>query len=494
MIYLDHLDGVNPVDTVEIKEVEYKIGDIVRKYGRDYVVLGLGRFNILCVSCDGAMMGLNSDTVIPTGRTFDFGKHRFKDFYQNGIYPKDLPSHNYKDNVVNFIGEHGYSKKLPYDLSFYWPNIESFGETSFLWIWPNSAARKKGKAGRTQIKPGKFFRMLFKEDVTDQQIEGLVEKFKAYFSEKTYTLHHGKDRQSFLHAYTSPRGTDHMFDTGSAYKRMCDSCMRYDADHFDLETHPVEAFASGDWGIFWVEDQFGKICARVTYYDKPDSLKQLGPIYATSEQSLEFLKGELESRGDCTSVYRGDWEGARILKIECGDDKVIGPYFDMHSTLSVDGNYLRLDDSGPIEHDHEGTYRLLQLKCDCCEDYVSGVTYVDSSQQDVCEDCLEQYYFTCQYSLELHHEDELVLVTSSYDIEECWAQVYADRYAVVCDHSGDYYTEDAVVETKVGDWVSKEFIPEHYDYCSVDGCLYPVNELMLVGNKLIHEDNVEEAA
>ena len=494
MIYLDHLDGVNPVDTVEIKEVEYKIGDIVRKYERDYVVLGLGRFNILCVSCDGAMMGLNSDTVIPTGRTFDFGKHRFKDFYQNGICPKDLPSHNYKGNVVNFIGEHGYSKKLPYDLSFYWPNIESFGETSFLWIWPNSAARKKGKAGRTQIKPGKFFRMLFKEDVTDQQIEGLVEKFKAYFSEKTYTLHHGKDRQSFLHAYTSPRGTDHMFDTGSAYKRMCDSCMRYDADHFDLETHPVEAFASGDWGIFWVEDQFGKICARVTYYDKPDSLKQLGPIYATSEQSLEFLKGELESRGDCTSVYRGDWEGARILKIECGDDKVIGPYFDMHSTLSVDGNYLRLDDRGPIEHDHEGTYNLTNRHCDCCSRGVSELTWVESELEYVCNTCLEDDFFTCQYSGGTFSLRRAVYVVDSRGYMEVWAETWADRCAVVCCHSGNHYTEDAVVETKVGDWVSKEFIPEHYDYCSVDGCLYPVDELVLVGNKLTHEDNVEEAA
>jgi hypothetical protein len=126
-------------------------------------------------------------------------------------------------------------------------------------------------------------------------------------------------------------------------------------DYFETEVHPVEAFNTGDWGIFWAEDDKGLIAARCLYYKNGDK-KELGPIYATSQEAIDAVKREI-TKHDCSQVNRGNWEGARILKIE-EDGAFVGPYFDCHSTLREEGKYLILDRRGEIEHDHMGKYNV----------------------------------------------------------------------------------------------------------------------------------------
>ena len=416
------------------------------------------------------------ESLADTGETYDYQTSKFKTFYANCLLPSGLPSHTYKHDVVDFILNNCKENlKHIFDLDFMWPNFEVFGETDFLWVWPNSSARMKGKAGRTKMKPGKVFRALLRDDVSDVEVERLVDLFKETFKKDSYTFHQGKDVESFLHAYTSERGQDRNFPTSSDYKRICDSCMRYDKDHFDTHAHPVEAYASGDWGIFWVEDNQGRVCARVTYYDKPKS-KELGPIYATNEQAIEFLKSNLPD--ECSAVCSGDWDGARLVKIEEEEGVFIAPYLDMHSNVREEMEYLVLDHCGGIEHCHEGRYRSLGEFCQWCEEYTqNGVIYIESVDRCVCQSCLDHDFFTSDLSGEVFSDSHLVVV---YDDgrSRYWSEDEAENDAFLCEVSGEYYTERSVWETLDG-FISRKYIEDgSYVVCSVDNLAYPKEEMV----------------
>jgi hypothetical protein len=395
------------------------------------------------------LLAMNS-SLESTGKMIDFGKHPFKEFYEKGIRPADLPPHNLKNRVVNFLQDYlDKSTKHHYDMRFFWPNLDVF-ETDFLYIWPNANARKKGKAGRTKIKPGKFFRMLYK-DITDQEVESLVNAFKEQFKPIKVKVFSGDSIENILHAYTHDRSVDRHFDTSSAYKRLCDSCMRYGRDYFETEVHPVEVYNTGDWGIFWAEDDKGRIAARCLYY-KNGEKKELGPIYATSQEAIDAVKKEI-AKHYCSKVNWGDWEGARILKI-VEDRSFVGPYFDCHSTLRKEGKYLILDMDGEIEHYHMGKYSMdSRPTChDCGERFESfELTYVESVDRDVCDSCRNYDYFYSEYSDQYYHDNEEateVYVTQSRT--ETWTTNEAEANAYWVDCESTYYQKHLVWETEDG--------------------------------------------
>jgi hypothetical protein len=463
------------------------------KHGDKLVVVSADYCTCRVEKPDGYDIVVHTTSLESTGQMMDFGKHPFKEFYENGITPDDLPPHSLKNRVLLFLRGHcGRATKHPYDMTFFWPNVDVF-ETDFLYIWPNANARKKGKAGRTQIKPGKFFRMLYK-DITDQEVESLVNTFKEQFKPIEVEVFSGDSIENILHAYTHDRSVDRHFETSGDYKRLCDSCMRYDNDYFETSVHPVEAYNTGDWGIFWAEDDKGLIAARCLYYKKGEK-KELGPIYATSQEAIDALKKEI-AKHNCSKVNEGYWGGARILKIE-EDGAFVGPYFDCHSTLREEGKYLILDRDGEIEHDHMGKYcRDDRPTChDCGERFESyELSYVESVDGDVCNHCLESDYFFSDFSEQYFRhgdeEDTEVYVTQSRN--ETWTKAEAEANAYWVDCESEYYQEHLVWETEDG-YIPKSYLDDgSWAICSVDNLAYNIEEMIDTKDGLVAKCNVDE--
>jgi hypothetical protein len=219
-----------------------------------------------------------------------------------------------------------------------------------------------------------------------------------------YTFKHSKKKEDFVHAYVGPFSQDRMFDTSSTYKKLTDSCMRYKADDFDNGTdghHPVEAYASGDFTIFWVEDQNGGISARCTAYEHTEGKYHLAPIYAHSQQAINFLKAQLDAFSH-RGVSVGSWEGAELVVIKNDYGGIVAPYLDGHSGGNLCGNRITIsdDDGNTHEHGADGTWQELEIyTCADCEGISSDLFFINSD--DICRSCQEVRY----YEEELEREE-----------------------------------------------------------------------------------------
>jgi len=326
-----------------------------------------------------------SDNITILGET-NFKGSNFAKYLSNGIMPGSLDTFGYSKDLMDFIG--GFLSHS--DLHFYHPNVDK-EDKSFIYYWPNANAREKGKAGREKTTFGKFLRRCMGM-TSDTLIEAYVERFKLQYQEMEYTFKHSKKKEDFVHAYVGPFSQDRMFDTSSNYKKLTDSCMRYEADCFDNNTdghHPVEAYASGDFTIFWVEDQKGGISARCTAYEKTEGKYCLAPIYAHSKQAIDFLEAQLEGFSH-TGVNAGSWEGAELVVIENDDGQIVAPYLDGHSGGNLCGNRITISDDDDNTHEHgaDGTWEESEVyTCGDCDSTSSDCYFTNSD--GVCSSCQE---------------------------------------------------------------------------------------------------------
>lgn len=411
-------------------------------------------------------------------------KHPFRNYYENNIKPGDVnKNHNFKSDLVIFLESFLRYSKISEDLWFFFPNVDK-EHVDFVYLWLDFKGREKGREGRVKMKPGKAFRRIFPY-MTDVEIEQLVDKFKEQFSPVNLTVHETKDPDKIAEVYTMERSQDRNFYTTSYHKRLCDSCMRYDFDH--LEHHPTYAFGSGDFTVFYALDGRGKLSGRVTVYTECDE-PQSGPIYATCGKAIEVLTGKLEEIG-ATEAGRGDWEGAKILALRDGDN-LYGPYLDQAESLDDQGNFLVISSTGNIKHHHEGHYTSGSF-CDWCEEYVDSTTYIGSVGRDVCECCRENDFFFCDYDGEEYPDHYMVSVYCEHGYES-WAEENAQKHATLCYHDGEYWANDYVEELANGDYVSKKYIGDYFNYCTIDGELYENDEMTEVEGKWYNTKNLEE--
>ena len=372
-----------------------KIGMVINNHGHDFVICGVGgRWSrgiyIKVVKNDQTYMSAEyamcEDEIITILGDSNFKGSNFAKYLSNGIMPDSLDTFGYSKDLMDFIG--GLLSHS--DLRFYHPNVDK-EDKSFIYYWPNTNAREKGKAGRAKTTFGKFLRRCMGM-TSDTLIEFYVERFKLQYQEMEYTFKHSKKKEDFVHAYVGPFSQDRMFDTSSDYKKLTDSCMRYEADCFDNNTdghHPVEAYASGDFTIFWVEDQKGGISARCTAYEKTEGEYRLAPIYAHSQQAIDFLEAQLEGFSH-TGVNAGSWEGAELVVIKSDYGNIVAPYLDGHSGGKLCGNRITIsdDDGNTHEHGADGTWEELEVyTCGDCDSTSSDCYFTNSD--GVCSSCQE---------------------------------------------------------------------------------------------------------
>lgn len=153
----------------------------------------------------------------------------------------------------------------------------------------------------------------------------------------------------------------------------------------------------------------------------------------------------------CNFVYLRGTDGTQAIEIgenpiciRCGEEHYNSYYIDCCSVRICPGcgREIRIDVDDCIEIDGEYYCDDCVICCDHCENYHprSDMRYVDSTNQYVCNGCVEEDFVTCS------HCGELVLETDAFQ------DVYGEYYCVYCfehqvtEFDGEMYPKNEVGE------------------------------------------------
>lgn len=236
------------------------------------------------------------------------------------------------------------------------------------------------------------------------------------------------------------------------------SCMSY---NFDLEHHPVEAYASGDFGVAYLENFAGEIKARAVVNLENETFAR---VYGNEYLRELLTKNGFSEDSDFAS-------GCRLLRLPQAKS-FIAPYIDgCDNDIFDDGEYLWIDrpeKGNCVGHAHSSydNHGLLERNLTECE--YCGVNYHPEdlhyiNESDVCDSCIEEHFvFTEDAGYQLHE--------NCYETE-CGDWFYlmhnANRAGYFqIDGYDDLIHQDYLVHTADGDLAHKddvfEFKGEYY--------------------------------
>lgn len=269
--------------------------------------------------------------------------------------------------------------------------------------------KKSGK--KTTSKLGKMIRKIF-PFLTQQEVDIVLDNFRNQFFVNTdgFTMLSSMDREDFKRVYTMPIHKCYNIEDDN-FTSLSYSCMQKD---FGWKYHPTEAFASGDFKIFWIE-QDGLLHARCVV--RIDGYALYGAsVYAVNhpigEKLIELIEEDCKKNKQVFEIDDIDddsWIGATFLKIECNDkydntDYVV-PYVDRGYDMMLieEDDHFRITDeqSNDSQEDQNTCFTsdsgcfegiLIPDKKSPCND--CGKFYDSNSMQQneffmyVCPDCV----------------------------------------------------------------------------------------------------------
>lgn len=377
----------------------------------------------------------------------------------------------------------------------YDPQIKVEGDKLKVSLYQNRADWERGR--RTVLKVGRAVRMVYPH-FTDKEVQTWVDKINHKFSPRNYILHTGTSAQDFVHAYTHKQSPYENPRTTSSRKCLADSCMRYDfVGNEGFDWHPVEAYASGDFMIVWTEDDDGRIGSRAVVSIHGDKWVA-GPVYGVCEKSLDMIEEYITSHDGYLFKDNKDWTGARVCKLDSGDDRYVGPYFDSGECLRDDGKFFVVDPNGSIgTSDHQGYFeyddRPMCYSCDCRghSDYMThtedGTVY--------CEGCYHERFTFCEEDNCEINADDAVCVAFRRSYGTGHMTVHFD-YAVQCSYSDEWWHINDIVEDYNGDPVSPEYAYGNLSVCESSGKWCEADETVVVSvdneQQVWHKDELSD--
>jgi hypothetical protein len=317
---------------------------------------------------------------------------------------------------------------------------------------------------KTKMKPGKFFRML-KPDVSDAEVEDFVNKYREMYSEKSYTLHVGTKSDDFEYAYAGEVAPSATPSTCDMRKSLKNSCMQGD---FELiEGHPAIVYASGDFTIIYLKDDKDRVAGRCVVYTRVSVGKkpQAGPCYGVDEKSLDMLEAHIEEMG-CVKGSYSDWSGAKLLRIETGDNEVLMPYIDISPTSFEEcGDGFRLTSCGTSEADSTEGFVCLGNRYHCrdCGDGVDEDELYTSEDGDCyCSCCYNNTFVHDEDGCEIHIDDAIrAFVSTRYGTYEVWMSSYSGDFGE-CEATGDvWHIDDLLSNSGPYGLVCKEYAEKY---------------------------------
>ncbi len=418
----------------------YRVTYINPEGWEDSFILTMGWSFLMLNKIDNIV--LFDDPVMKSwGLTMDNFKEVFegRDGYDNG-------------RMLDFFGDQGikYSDALfGMRMALFQPK-PSAKVAGNVALFLNKSSSDKGIP--VSMKAGRAFRAMFPW-LTDKELEQVVDKFRIEFPVLNFKVQESTEAWAFKHAYSHTMSPYENIYTTSQRKSLANSCMRHDFSR--MKTHPCEVYASGDFKIIWTEDEQGRIGSRcVVYLNENGDKPQAGPVYGTSENSIDTIIDELQKMGavyDCNA----SWCGARLNYINDGHG-VVGPYLDIEQNLSREGDYLFIG-GNHREYDACSYSGYIQggRGCDECGDFMDeDDAYSDDDGNCYCESCYHDIYTRCEHSGDMVRQDETVSVWQS---RRAWGGYMRNAEIVVhnsytedgtflyCEDRDEYWHSDSVV-------------------------------------------------
>ena len=370
-----------------------------------------------------------------------------------------------------------------------WPNFDP-DMPGYIVMWANEKGREKGRKGRISLKSGRAFRKMF-PCLTDAEIERLVDEFRNRFAVRTLTVHQTQERQMFRDVFSGNMAEFENPYTTSSRKFLGNSCMRHSFE--EIDAHPAEAYASGDFTLFFARDERGKIAGRCVVYTAPEKW-QAAPIYGVSEQAISKIEQAiLAANSDVQfECYKSDWDGARMLFIENNCGAAILPYIDtdIRKLTKTDDGFLVFDTGGEYHADTiSGLVYPSRLRCCHCDDSVSDAYAVIHHGDRWCEDCFNENFFHCDSCNEYEPVEQMNSVM-------CQSHHHYVNENYYCDHCATHnavetldthgrtvlWAEDEVITTADGENVSPRLAAEEYFVSDWDGEYYHIDDIAEVGD------------
>jgi len=348
----------------------------------------------------------------------------------------------------------------------------------FLVLWLDQKGRDRGREGRITLRSGKGLRKMF-PCLTDKEIETLNDEYRHEFSVKELTIHEGQTRADFARAKHGPIGKLENPDTSSGRKFLGNSCMRYDfIDTRKLPMQPTEAYASGDFTVYWTEDTSGKICSNVIVYDGSEYKPVAAPIYGVCEKSIDTLQELLSEKGiePYTHYNNLRWSGARLLRFDNCDGEYIGPYLDVQpQSLSETscGKYLIVDRNGDISGTtYQGILYGDGQTCYSCDNSIRRGNEYYYNDETYCSDCYHDRIRQCSYCGDDTEVDDCTTVQTECSDYEEYCDYCTNQHTIITS-SGETWLETDTRVTANNDVISVDEYNASYFTSDWDGEIYP---------------------
>lgn len=363
----------------------------------------------------------------------------------------------------------------------FWPNIDKDAD-NLLYLWPTLDSRSKGRTGRSATKIGRALRKMFPV-LTDKEVEAITDNVKRKFFCADWTVRSGKERADFKHAYSSQHAETRNMDTTYAKKRLSDSCMRYPFDH--LPSHPTEAYASGDFEIFWTENSEGHIGSRVvvSVAKGNDDRREAGPVYAVCEDSYQVLADHVKPlirHGFAES----DFTGLKLLSISYRDNTWIAPYLDLDPKYLTDtgDGFLTIAECGEITGSNYGGLQYLERRhmCEDCECTLDEDDIYHSPEGDgpYCHDCYYERWHNCENCMQDEPSNDAleVLISNRWSDRQVqvWCQDCVGSGAVIA--NDELWSDCSVTQLADGEFAPTYDIEDNYFKCLWNDEWYPLTE------------------
>ena len=342
-------------------------------------------------------------------------------------------------------------------------------------LWVDAKGRNQERSGRVMMKVGRALKKLFPV-LTLTEVENLVDEYRRDFAPRNFSIFHAKDAASFKKAYLGDNYANmENPSTTCSRKSIANSCMRHRFER--LPNHPAEAFSSGDFQISWTENEDGQVCSRVVIR-VDSSIPQAGPIYGTSEASMDKLQeylDEIEAK-DCDNAR---WEGAKLKKINHGGGYV-APYLDIYPKRldDKDDEYLVIAERGNVcASDYSGLLNAPNMVTCChCDELTDEDEVSHIHDEPYCNDCYSEVGFCCASCDEYKLTSDSVNVYGRSRHGHRYSELYCTDCASNCSTltiNDENWDNDHVVETNTGEYISLEDLEEGDWFTSYwDGLTY----------------------
>lgn len=303
------------------------------------------------------------------------------------------------------------------------------------------------------MKPSRAFQMMCPE-LDHKQLIQITDEYMDTFVKRDLFLKEGEDAKDFVKAYSWEQAPTDNIQTTYSRKSSASSCMRYSFDN--LSTHPVTAYASGDFKMLWTEDQDGKIASRCVVRVMDNGEYWGAPIYGVSEQAIDMIADRIHSTGGQYGKD-GAWETAKLVRQPVDGDPGEGyfaPYLDLEPRrVFDDGKHLIIDCGGDIDaSSYQGI--LGGYGC-CCARCGEGVHeddryYSEYNDESYCNDCYWEDHIYCEWADRDCHINETTIVyipnrygSNGYEKERVYEGYveYGDEF-IYCEPDGNYWHTD----------------------------------------------------